>query len=352
MLQRSHLCDVPSARRFAAGFVVVVFLVGGLASCGDGSLDPTDPCATTEDDNGDMLIGCPTGLQAAVQGDELCMIDAQGTVQRGECYAEMVRFGYATDVQYGTESVPDDDPRSMGDDKLRVAIEAWNERGVDLGIIGGDYIDPAEDAPKKAAIADLRHLEGVFAELEAPRYHTMGNHDLDVLNKEEFIANTVMEAPHYSFEEGGYRFIFLDANYSEPDDEAGYDGNGHDFKDTWVNPSQLAWLEDELDDSDRPVLVFSHQCLSATGVTYVGNAPEIRRILEASDKVVGVFSGHAHRNERMVVGDIPYFVMNAMTSYKPHRNAFGVVRIYEGGWMLVEGREYQASYLQPPDGGV
>lgn len=316
-------------------------------SCGEQTLSPRDPCAVTEEGD-ELWIGCPDGTQAVVRGDQLCMSDAQGTVHEDECHREAARFGYAADLHYADESAPNKRYRSIGEHKLREAIDSWNAARVDLAVMGGDYIDPEDDADPKSAVADLRYIEGVFDEVDAPRYHVMGNHDLDVFDKEQFVEATVMDKPHYSFDHAGFHFVFLDANFSEVDDGAHYDGNGYNFKDTWINPAQLEWLKEDLEETDLPTLVFSHQCLSATGVPYVNNAAQVRRVLEQSGKVLAIFNGHAHRNDRMTVGDIPYFMMQAMTPKTARINAHAVVRVYEEGWIFVEGSAYQASYLHGP----
>ncbi|MFW5966100.1 MAG: metallophosphoesterase family protein [Persicimonas sp.] len=325
----------------------VLVVVGSTLACGSQALNPRDPCAVSRQ-GGALWVSCPDGTQAQVRGDQLCMSDAQGNVHEDECHAESARFGFGADLHYADHSAPNKGHRSIGEHKLREAIDSWNAARVDLAIMGGDYIDPEDDTDPDSAVEDLRYIERIFATLEAPYYHVLGNHDLDVFDKKKFVEETVMERPHYSFDHGGFHFVVLDANYTRADDDAEYDGNGYDWGETWINPTQLAWLEEDLRDADLPTLVFSHQCLSATGVPYVNNAPSVRRVLEASGKVVGVFNGHAHRNDRMVVGDIPYFTMQAMTPKSSRTNAHAVVRVYEEGWIFVEGSAYQASYLHGP----
>lgn len=111
-------------------------------------------------------------------------------------------------------------------------------------------------------------------------YAALGNHDN--VNQRFYKFFNMNGAQYYSFKKGNVRFFVLDSNY--------------------MDPKQLAWLEQELkaSGSDWKVCYFHHP-LYSSGTNH-GSSTELRLLLEpifVKYGVQAVFSGHEHVYERV-----------------------------------------------------
>jgi predicted phosphodiesterase len=254
---------------------------------------------------------------------------------------ELVRFGMVTDVHFA-----DIDPNGArtyreSDRKLAECVSVMNDRQVDFLVELGDFKDQ-DQAPQEArTLGFLRHIESVFAGFKGPRYHVMGNHDVDSLSKAQFLsiaqsgAGAAGEA-HYAFAQKGVRFIVLDADHKA--DGSDYDRGNFDWGDANIDAAQLAWLERTLASAGEPAVVFIHQQLDGEGAYYVKNAPAVRRALEASGHVLAVFQGHRHEGAYSVINGIPYYTLKGVIEGSgPAANAYATVEVREDGTVWVTG---------------
>ena len=107
-----------------------------------------------------------------------------------------------------------------------------------------------------------------------------------------------------------------------------------DWMDSALPAKQCRWLEEELQASLEPVLIFIHQNLDSRikegkeDPHVIKNAAQVRRILEGSGRVKAVFQGHFHKGYRQEILGIPYITVPAMCEGNgEEKNAFGVVQI-------------------------
>ena len=157
-------------------------------------------------------------------------------------------------------------------------IEARQRFPFDFVIMVGDNIYGSE-SPK-----------GLQAKFEIPYkplldggvkfYAALGNHDN--VNQRFYKFFNMNGTQYYTFRKGNVRFFALDSNY--------------------MDPKQLAWLEQELkgSGSDWKVCYF-HHALYNSGKNH-GSATELRLLLEPMFVKYGVqvvFSGHEHVYERV-----------------------------------------------------
>jgi hypothetical protein len=81
-----------------------------------------------------------------------------------------------------------------------------------------------------------------------------------------------------------------------------------------------------------------HQQLDGEGDTVVRNAAEVRRVLEASGKVIAVFQGHHHAGGYSEIQEIHYYTLKAMvTGARPEGNAYAVVEVHQDRRITVSG---------------
>lgn len=111
----------------------------------------------------------------------------------------VARFGIVTDIHYadadavGTRVYRDSLP------KLRQASRDIRAAAADFVIELGDFkdTDASQGCDKQASphcvnitVGFLRQIEGVLAEgFDGPRFHVLGNHDVDILNQSTVLAN-------------------------------------------------------------------------------------------------------------------------------------------------------------------
>ena len=224
-----------------------------------------------------------------------------------------VRFGVVADCHYA------DRPTYLGRDcrgalkRLGESVATFNALPLDFAIELGDLKDNGGDIPK--TLACLECAESVFATFRGPRYHVLGNHDMDVLTKAEFLsrvenAGFARASPHYAFTQGGVRFIVLDANFNA--DGSDYCRGNFDWRMAVIPQWQLEWLQGELDRARGPVVVFNHQRLDTSDQLAVANAATVRDLFERSGIVAAVFTGHHHDGGFKEIGGIPYYTVKGL----------------------------------------
>jgi hypothetical protein len=252
-----------------------------------------------------------------------------------------VRFGIVTDCHYA-----DADPagtrfyrESLA--KLGECVARMNGERVDFLIELGDFKDQDRPPVESRTLRYLQEVEAVFGGFAGPRYHVLGNHDMDSLSKQQFldhVENTGIEPGRsfYSFDVRGLHCVVLDANYRA--DGRDYDHGNFDWTDANVPPHELDWLRQELAASQGPVIVFIHQLLDGKGSVYVKNAAEVRRVLEESGRVLAVFQGHHHEGAHSHIGGIHYYTLRALVEGRgSESNAYAVAEAIPGCGIVVTG---------------
>lgn len=192
--------------------------------------------------------------------------------------------------------------------KLDEAVAYFNEHRPTRVVELGDLIDQADEVEQE--IAWLKEIEARFARLNMPRHYVLGNHCVTTLTKAEFAAHTGLGEPHTHFDEGGVRFIILDACYRE--DGTPYGRKNFTWQDANIPAAELDWLKARLADAPGPIVVLAHQRLDVDQAHAVRNAEQVRSVLEQSGKVLAVFQGHSHKNDYQQVAGIHYCTLVAM----------------------------------------
>ena len=263
----------------------------------------------------------------------------------------LMRFGLVTDCHYADIPYAKRE-HPIGDaayretlSKLRECVAVMESERPSFLIELGDFKDEGSD--KASTIEYLDRVESVFSRFPGPRYHVLGNHDFDLIDKSEFLSRIKnygqKEAqPHYSFDVAGVKFIVLDACYNSKFEN--YAPGNWDWTDSNVPPEELVWLEDELASAQGQVIVFCHQCLdpNADSRHVVRNAAEVRGILEKSGKVNAVFTGHQHSGLINCVNGITYYSLRAMV-LNSGENGYAVANVYSSGGIAVTGFRKAAS---------
>ncbi len=263
-----------------------------------------------------------------------------------------VRFGLVTDLHYGDMKQAGTRHYRASRPKLAEAIKVFNARKVDFVIEMGDFKDLACGKDRKASPEGTkqfaRDIEATFATFEGPRYHVLGNHDNDCLNKDEILdiyrsTDIPVGRSYYSFVKNGVRFLVLDGNFNQKMQP--YQGHplNWDWIDSNIPPVQFDWLKRELADSKEPVVAFVHQRLDSKARAHhrIRNGEKVQKLFEASGKVKAVFQGHDHIGGFAFEHGVNYYTLAAMV--EGPKNCYAEVAVYPSGKFAVTGFARAAS---------
>lgn len=252
-----------------------------------------------------------------------------------------VKFGLITDLHYADK--PPAGTRFYRETlaKLAEATTQFEKDAPSFVVELGDLIDAADTV--ETELAYLKRVNRQFAAISKNRHCVLGNHCVDTLTKEEFLDGVGQKHPHYSFDSGGVHFVILDACFS---------GNGKPYgrkSSKWTDANiprdQIDWLKSDLKTTDKKVIVFAHQRLDVANDYGVKNASDVRKVLEASGKVLAVFQGHSHKNDYKDVAGIHYCTLVAMIEGSgAESNAYSVATVRPDGAITVTGFRKQAKY--------
>ena len=253
--------------------------------------------------------------------------------------ASTFNIGLYTDSHYA-----DRDPagsRHYRDSSVKLSefVRAMNEIQPAFVIVLGDFVDKGETLA--AEWSYLQHIEKIYRGFHGPCHHVIGNHDVATFTKKQFRTGAGMPSSHYSFDSGPVHCIVLDANYNA--DFSPYRAGNFTWTETYIPPSEQKWLEADLRNTTKPTLVFIHQPLDdEAGPHGVKNAPEVRRLLEASGQVKAVFQGHNHGGAYRRIHGIPYFTLHAMVEGPGvANNAYSLAQVAPDGAVAIQGFGHQ-----------
>lgn len=180
------------------------------------------------------------------------------------------------------------------------AIDTANQLGADFAIMGGDMV---YDVTRGQTHADSLFMDykNAVAALDMPVYHTIGNHDLFGVRREE--SNISVDHPDYSygmferylgkthcsFDHKGWHFMVLNS-FDITDEGKGYIG--------LITEEQMQWIREDLAevDSKTPIAISTHlplvsvqrQIYSTQGTI---DNPKDQWIINRQE-ILDVFSGH------------------------------------------------------------
>lgn len=220
-----------------------------------------------------------------------------------EAVSKRLKFGIISDIH--------PDIMHDGAQRLQVFLDAAVKNKVDFIIELGDFCFA------KSSNVPFRDLWDKFP---GDKYHVLGNHDMDICTKEEYMEFVGMKNRYYSFDKGDFHFIVLDPNNLFVDGKYIPYKNGNFYVDMsqreHLDPEQIEWLKKDLAATDKRCILFSHECFENT----VQNRELVRGILEAENqrcgfkKVIVAFSGHDHTNYTKEINGITYIQINSASN--------------------------------------
>ncbi len=186
-----------------------------------------------------------------------------------------------------------------GSERLDAFLAHTKKINPDLILQMGDFAYPNE---KNKELIDR------FNNAHQTALHVIGNHDTDNGHtKEQCLSYWKMPSRYYTKEINGVCFIILDGNdKGSPTRKGGYPA--------YINDEQKLWLQQQLKQIDKPIIIVSHQPLA--GAMAVDNSLEIQEILSAaSDKILLAINGHTHIDCQLFIKNINYVHINSASYF-------------------------------------
>jgi hypothetical protein len=256
---------------------------------------------------------------------------------------DTITVGIITDVHYADRAVAGMRYYRDSIQKVRQAVEFFNERKPAFCIELGDFVDKGDTV--ELELSYLKTIEAEYAKFKGDRHYALGNHDVATFSKEQFLSNCGAKKNYYSFDSGAFHVVILDACYKK--DESDYNAGNFNWVESYIPSSELEWLRSDLRSTARKTIVFLHQRLEDEKVdTGVKNAPLIRQIFEESGKVLAVFQGHEHAGGYKRINRIHYFTFKSLVDGAGiENNAYSLAHISENGSLHIEGFGKQEQLL-------
>src|SRR5688572_8032686 len=119
-----------------------------------------------------------------------------------------VRIGLITDLHYADK--PPAGSRHYRETlaKLEETAAQFQKDQPDAVVELGDFIDAADSVEVENRY--LARINKDFSALPGKKHYVLGNHCVQTLMKDEFLAGVGQEKSHYSFDVGGFHFVILD----------------------------------------------------------------------------------------------------------------------------------------------
>jgi hypothetical protein len=216
-------------------------------------------------------------------------------------------------------------------------------------------------------------IEAEWNRYPGDKHHVLGNHDMDKCDKQTAVQLWGMPGPYYSFDKGGFHFVVLDRNCFRTADKSivGYAhgnwGKARSSDLNCVDEEQLAWLEQDLDKTEKPAIIWAHQPLIATdNPGDIGNGGEILRVFDEVNfrsrektgrpRVIAAFFGHDHNDLYGERNGVHYVLLNSASYAYTAAGAsfyldplFALITFDPAGTITVQGRATTYGPQPAPD---
>lgn len=198
-------------------------------------------------------------------------------------------------------------------EKIKEAMGAFKNQGVELCFCLGDLVDHAVGDTKKEVLENLNEVLSVIRSYGIPFYLVPGNHDFADLTREDYI-NAGVDFPHpYSIIEAeDCDFLLIDANIRSSGKH--FDTEGHVWDDANIVEASFKPVFSSFISTEKKHIVLVHENLDPTVQEQhiIKNAESVRKVINESGRVKLVIQGHFHYGSDWYDGEIHYHTVKAM----------------------------------------
>lgn len=257
------------------------------------------------------------------------------------CFAQEIKFGVITDVHQGyTTDVFK---------RLPIFINAATEEDVDFIIQLGDFTLFMNEAGGGSFL-------DIWNSFDGPKYCVLGNHDMDRNSKQEAMDFLGIESNYYTFDMHGIHFIVMDDNHIKLADGSFIDydnGNYYDANRDWFGDEQLAWVTQDLANTDQATVIFRHAGIHDSQQADLENIVAEANSNAGYKKVLLALNGHGHDDEEEIHDDVPYVEIPSASYVWNHQPEpyttvqFAIVTINTtNGTLEIDGRSEDVEYQE------
>lgn len=257
-----------------------------------------------------------------------------------------LRIGLVTDLHYADKAPAGSRYYRQTLAKLEEAATQFEKSRPAFVVELGDLIDAADSVDVERSY--LRTINRQFSQICKHRHYVLGNHCVDTLTKDEFLGGVEQQDSYGSFDWGCFHFVLLDSCFRS--DGQSYGRKNFKWTDANIPAAELEWLQDDLQTTDKPVVVFAHQRLDVNNKHGVKNQADVRKTLEASGNVLAVFQGHSHQNDLKEIRGIHYCTLAAMVEGSgADNNGYSLMDLDPNGTIQLTGFRRQLSHRWVPE---
>ncbi|TKB51688.1 metallophosphoesterase [Ferrimonas aestuarii] len=255
--------------------------------------------------------------------------------QTGAAQSEPLAVGVIADCQYADQNHKGQRLYRSCPDKLQHAAEVFNQQPLDHVVHLGDFID--KDWRSFAPLVKITNT------LNAPVFHVLGNHDLEVADDKKAQVTTALNMPsrYYSLQRGAWRFIAVDGNdvstYGWPKSSPEHQRNLKLYQQryaglaTWnggIGDKQLNWIEEQLrqaKNAQQQVVFYCHFPIFPDDPHNLWNADELLALIDRYPNVVAWINGHNHKGNYGKRRGVHYLNLHGMLDTE--QTAFSVLTL-------------------------
>lgn len=202
-----------------------------------------------------------------------------------------------------------------------------NDAAYDAIVDLGDRISDESSERDRELLAEVAQH---FQQLDAPRHHICGNHDLNCLTQSDNEALLDGPTNTRSVLVGGLRLAFWQPSVKL--------SRQHGLR---LDDGDLSSLRDLLNDDERPTLLLTHVPLSGHSLKsnfYFENNPghatyaeidDIRQVISQAPCPIAAIAGHVHWNTLTTVDGVPHLSLQSLTETFTVGEAAGATAIME-----------------------
>jgi DNA repair exonuclease SbcCD nuclease subunit len=192
---------------------------------------------------------------------------------------------------------------------VKKAFDDFKLNNVEVVICMGDLIHYNDST--EISVEHLKKMAALIHSYSIPCYICLGNHDYEVLNREDYEKISGIKTAPCIIENKNTRLILLDAGYTP--DAKKFNQGEVDWTVSYVPEEELKWLDDQLE-TDKKCAVFIHQNIDVNVEEHhiVSNADEINAVISRHKNVSHVYQGHYHYGAENVINSVLYTTIRAM----------------------------------------
>lgn len=227
-----------------------------------------------------------------------------------------IKFCAISDLHYGFP-IPD----FNHSERVRDIISAVQQEQCEFIVSGGDF----------ACTSEMQTAVELFKNSGISIYHTLGNHDTDVLTHPKVTSIYGMPGDYYAVDIKGIRFVFLNTNYFRDQNGKFHVTDRNNMRnfpgaERALPPEQMEWFKQTVRTSPFPCIIVSHHMYLHRLQSQAEEINSlIREVRHSPGRVVLWIGGDEHIDEFKIQEGCGLLILNSTSYYWTNQthNLFG-----------------------------